>query len=153
MTRGGHATWWKRAAVAAAVLGAVLGGLAVGRALAPDVPPHPLPSPPPTTPAAPAEVDAATDTGSSVRLTAAVTPEPGWIRVRAAVLGAPPGQRYDIVLRTRSGAEITVAAWIGSPEHELDGVSVDGTAAVPRDDLASIAVVGADGRRYVTVTY
>lgn len=76
---------------------------------------------------------AATDQGTSVRLTASIVPEHGWIRLRSTVVGAQPGREYRIVV--------------------LDGVTLDGTVAVPSSEVTSVAVVDADDRRYESVSF
>ncbi|MBF9128218.1 hypothetical protein I0C86_04300 [Plantactinospora sp. S1510] len=140
------------AAVSAVILVAVV-AVIVAIARSRPVPPHPLPSPRPPSPAAAPIVRAATDRGTSVRLTAAIVPEQGWIRLRSTVVGAQPGREYRIVALTTDGTRVPAAAWIGSDANMLEGVTVDGTIAVPLSEIASVVVFDADDRRYVSVSF
>ncbi|MFD5826406.1 hypothetical protein ACFWGZ_13105, partial [Lentzea sp. NPDC060358] len=79
--------------VVVAVVVALAAGFAAGRWTAPGVAAQ---QPPPTrssasapVSASPTEVRSTTDPGSSVQLTASVTPEAGWLRVNATVVGFP----------------------------------------------------------------
>lgn len=155
MTRDSHPGWRKYAVVAVTAIAALAIGVVVGRSsMTGDIPPHPpLPTPASTPPPPSAVVRSATDLNTSVRLTATVTPEQGFIRVRATVVGAQPGRQYRIVLNPRSGSPLTAATWVGTPEQMLDSVSVDGTVAIALADLASVDVIDADGQRYTSVAF
>lgn len=155
MTGDSHRAWRKYATVAVTAIAALAIGVVVGRLSASgEIPPHPpLPTPSSAPPPPGAVVRSATDLNTSVRLTAVVTPEQGLIRLRATVVGAQPGREYRIVVNPRSGAPVTAATWVGTPEQMLDSVSLDGTVAIALADLVSVDVVGADGQRYTSVEF
>lgn len=137
---------------AVAVVAALAVGFAVGRWTAPDAV-VPLPPPRSSPPPPPAEVRSATDPGTAVRLSASVTPEEGWVRVRATAVGFPAGQVLRVVVVSRAGAREVAASWLGSAAGSLDGTTVDGAATVARADVVAVEVEGADGRRYVSAPF
>ncbi|GAA1298906.1 hypothetical protein [Saccharothrix xinjiangensis] len=144
--------WVVGAAGVVAVVAALAVGFAVGRWTAPDVV-VPLPPPRSSSPPPPAEVRSATDPGTAVRITASVTPEDGWVRVRATVVGFPAGQPLRVVVVSRAGTRETAASWVGSAAGSLDGTTVDGAATVARADVVAVEVEGTDGRRYVSAVF
>lgn len=154
MTDGGHHGRRTVAAIAAAalLLAAVVAVIVVFARSRPK-PPHPLPSPRPPSPAASPIVRTTTDLGSSVRLTVRIVAEQGWIRLSSTVVAAQPGREYRIVVLTTGGARVVAGAWIGSNANTLEGVTVDGSAAVALSEVASVAVVDADDRRYASVSF
>ncbi|GID42962.1 hypothetical protein Aca07nite_02370 [Actinoplanes capillaceus] len=153
MTDDGHHGRHTLRAVAVIAVVAVVVILVVVVATSRRRPPHPLPSPRPPAPSASPIVRSTTDLGSSVRLTVRIVAEQGWIRLSSTVIAAQPGREYRIAVRTTGGTEVTAGAWIGSNTHTLEGVTVDGTAAVPAAEVASVAVTDAAGRRYATVSF
>lgn len=140
------------AVIAVAVL-VIAAAVAVMLARARLKPPHPLPSPRPPSPAAAPVVRTTTDLGTSVRLTVRIVAEQGWIRLSSTVVAAQPDREYRIVVLTTGGATVPAGAWVGSNAYTLEGVTVDGSAAVPMSEVASVAVVDAENRRYASVTF
>ncbi len=141
--------------VAAAVLGAaaVAGGAAIGRGTAPDTP---LAQPSVTVSSAPT-VPAGTRTATSVdattgaRITAAVTPAPGWVRIKAAIAGIPQGERCLLQVVSREGGVTPAGSWLVSEAGADEGTTLDGSALVPLDQVASVRDVTEGGKQYASV--
>ena len=134
--RRGHRRRRARLLAAAAVLLVVVGagGALAGRASAPSV-----------VVAAPA---AAADqppgrlvTGSNGQIGAAVvvTPAAGWVRIALIATGLPPGEPCSVVVIARDGTEATAATWV-VPQAGGQGTTINGSASVPDDSIATIAI-------------
>ncbi len=141
------------AAAAVVVLAgaAVAGGVAVGRGTAPK--PQAIPSPSvvvSTTPPGTRTL-AGADPTTGVKLTGVVLPAPGWVRVHIKVEGVPAGTPCVIQVVPRSGAPVVAGSWLVSPNGAKNGTTLDGAAAVAPDDVASVAIVTADGKKLVSV--
>lgn len=140
--------------VAAAVIvaAAIGGGVLAGRATAPD---NSLAQPAPTVSAPSAvpgtrtatTVDAATGT----RMTVAMTPAAGWVRVKVAVAGIPQGERCRIEVVAKDGAASVAGSWLVSESGESEGTTLDGSAWVAPEDVASVRIVNEAGKQYSTV--
>jgi hypothetical protein len=94
----------------------------------------------------------ATDATTGAVLTVGLTPATGWVRVRATVERVKAGERCQLVVRTRDGSQILAGSWLVSAKGEQDGTTLDGSALVPVDQVASVDVVTVDGRRLVSAT-
>lgn len=134
--------WLVTAAAAAAVVLLALGGI-VGRQTAPTPVAGPLPTPAASagpTPVPGTRDATAVDPATGVRLTVEVVPAAGWVRVTAATAGIPAGQRCHLLVVDRSGKKVEAGSWLVSAAGERDGVTLQGSAIVPPDDVASVRV-------------
>jgi anti-sigma factor RsiW len=141
-----------RLTVAAAVVVGVAvvlgGGVAVGRTTAPA----------PTTVAAapvPADEDATADarvlSGSGadgVAMAARITPAAGWVRVSATVRGIPAGERCRLVVVARDGHREVAGSWLVPPSGWRQGITLDGSAIVAPDQVASVMVENEAGHQF-----
>jgi anti-sigma factor RsiW len=130
--------------VAAAAIGVVLaGGVLIGHETAP----------PPGVVAAPAPGAVMLSGGGTpgVSMTATLTPAAGWVRLTTSVHGIPVGERCYIVVVAHDGTRQIAGSWLVSPSGEREGVTLDGSALVPLDQVAQIVVENEDGREFATV--
>lgn len=141
-------------AVAAAVLAVVAigGGVLLGRGTAPQTvvqaePGSTAPTPPPGT-----RTGSATDPATGVRLTVRVEPAAGWVRVSAAVTGIPAGQRCRIVVVGKDGQREIAGSWLVSEKGAKEGTTLNGSALVAPDNVASVQVENFDSQRFVSVS-
>ncbi|MFE0421982.1 zf-HC2 domain-containing protein [Streptomyces sp. NPDC058953] len=142
------------AAVAAVAAVAVLGaGFLAGRGASdadearpptPTVTTAPVRTPPPEG----VRVASVTDPGTKTRMAVRMTPAADWVRVNAAVAGIPAGELCRIVVVGKDGEREVAGSWtVGSAEK---GANLDGSAAIPADEVEEIYVENAAGKRYVT---
>ena len=128
------------AGAAAAVIAVVLGGgVLIGRQTAP---------PPPAVVAAPGAVQLAGEGAPGVSMTATLTPAAGWVRLTTSVKGIPAGERCYIVVVARDGTRQIAGSWLVSPGGWRDGVTLDGSALVPLDQVAEVVVQNEAGREF-----
>jgi anti-sigma factor RsiW len=143
------------AAAAAVAAVALVGGVLVGRvtlgeqtviAAAP-------PSSTTTQPAAPAQAGiryaSALDPGTGARLTAAITPAAGWVRVNVAVTGIPAGERCQLIVIGKDGSREMAGGWLVSAQSATGGTTLDGSALIAPDDVAGVAVQNTAGKQFV----
>jgi anti-sigma factor RsiW len=129
-------------AAAAAVIAVVLGGgVMIGRQTAP---------PPPAVAAAPGAVQLAGDGAPGVSMTATLTPAAGWVRLTTSVKGIPAGERCYIVVVAQDGTREIAGGWLVSPSGWRDGVTLDGSALVPLDQVAEVVIQNEEGREFAT---
>jgi RNA polymerase sigma-70 factor (ECF subfamily) len=127
---------------AAAVIAVVLGGgVMIGRQTAP---------PPPAVVAAPGAVQLAGDGAPGVSMTATLTPAAGWVRLTTSVKGIPAGERCYIVVVAQDGTREIAGGWLVSPAGWRDGVTLDGSALVPLDQIAEVVIQNEAGREFAT---
>ncbi|MFY1671595.1 anti-sigma factor family protein [Plantactinospora sp. WMMB334] len=139
------------AAAVVALAAAVSGGVLLGRTTGdtPDTAALPAPS---TTVAAtdPATRYASTtDLGTGARLTVAVAPAPGWVRVNAAVSGIPRGERCHLLVVGQDGQAVLAGSWLVSEDGAADGTTVDGSALIEPAEVGEVRVENTDGKVYV----
>jgi hypothetical protein len=84
-------------------------------------------------------------------MTVAMTAAPGWIRLHIKVDGVPAGKRCVLQVIPKSGPPIQAGSWLVGPNGAKQGTSLDGTALIAADDVASIDVITDDGQRVVSV--
>lgn len=138
------------AVVAVAVVGA---GVLAGRATAPETPT----AQPPIASALPTDVPG-TRTGTAVdpttgaRITAAVAPAPGWVRVTAAVSGIPAGEKCVLEVVAKDGYAVQAGSWVVSPAGEAGGTTLNGSALIPPADVASVRVVNTAGKQFTSIS-
>jgi anti-sigma factor RsiW len=128
---------------AAAALAVVLGGgVLIGRETAP---------PPAATAAkAPGAVVLSGGGEPGVSMTTTLTPAAGWVRLSTSVQGIPAGERCRIVVVARDGTREIAGSWLVSPSGWRDGVTLDGSALVPLDQVEAIVVENEAGRQFAT---
>jgi hypothetical protein len=132
------------AAAAAVTVAAVLGGgVLIGRTTAaPAVTAAPAPA-----------ADAVILSGGGapgVSMTATLTPATGWVRLTASVQGVPAGERCLLVVVARDGARHIAGGWLVPAGGWADGMTLDGSATVPLDEVAQVVVENEAGRRFAT---
>jgi hypothetical protein len=136
---------------AAAVAVAVAGGVLVGRTTAPSTEPV---AQPPVTASVPAGTRTATgaDPVTGARMTVAVTPAAGWVRVSATVGGIPAGEKCRLEVVGRDGQPVLAGSWLVSPAGEAAGTPLTGSALIDPAQVASVRVVTTTGKQFVSVT-
>jgi anti-sigma factor RsiW len=129
--------------VAAAALAVVLGGgVLVGRETAPP--------PPAVVAAAPGAVQLTGGGTPGVSMTATLTPAAGWVRLSTSVKGIPAGERCFIVVVARDGTRQIAGSWLVSQGGWRDGITLDGSALVPLDQVAEVVIENEAGREFAT---
>ncbi|WP_250029389.1 anti-sigma factor family protein [Paractinoplanes maris] len=141
------------AAAAVLVAAAIGGGILAGRSTAPDnqlAQPTVTASTEPTT--VPGTRTATTvDAGTGARMTVAVAPAAGWVRVNAAVSGIPAGERCVLEVVARDGYVAQAGSWLVSPAGEVGGTTLNGSALIAPDDVRSVRVVNTSGKQFASV--
>jgi hypothetical protein len=86
---------------------------------------------------------------TGVRLSAVITPAPGWVRVTATVTGIPAGEQCNLVVVDRAGVRHIAAGWLASASGQTEGTTVTGSTVVAPADVAAVAVQSVAGREVV----
>ena len=130
-------------AAAVVLLGLVAGGgVLIGRAVAGPAAPATV---------APAGSAVASGTGpGGVRLTVAVIPAAGWVRLNVSAAGIRAGERCRLFVVSRAGERTLAASWLVPPEAERNGVILDGSALVAPADVAEVEIQDGTGRTLVS---
>jgi predicted anti-sigma-YlaC factor YlaD len=139
---------------AAVVVAAAIGsGVVVGRGTAdPGVPTAlPTPSQVEQTTIPGTKTATAVDAATGARITVAVAPAPGWVRIKAAVAGIPEGERCLLEVVAKNGTVVLAGSWLVSEKGAAEGTTLDGSALVAPADVASVRVVTDTGKRYTSV--
>jgi anti-sigma factor RsiW len=129
-------------AAAAAVAVVLTGGVLIGRETAP----------PPAVVAAPNAVQLSGDGAPGVSMTATLTPAAGWVRLTTSVKGIPAGERCYIVVVARDGTRQIAGSWLVSQSGWRDGITLDGSALVPLDQVAEVVIENEAGREFATAS-
>ena len=130
---------------AAVGLGVVLaGGVVLGRATAPPVVAA-APAP------APGSVELAGGGDPGVTMSATLTPATGWVRVSATVGGVPPGERCYLVVVAKDGARQVAGSWLVPQTGWRAGLTLDGSAIVPMDQVAAVVVQNEAGHEFAVL--
>jgi hypothetical protein len=141
------------AAAAVVVAAAIASGVVVGRGTVDPAGPTALPAPsqvePTTIPGTRTATAVDADTGA--RITVAVAPAPGWVRIKAAVAGIPEGERCRLEVVARDGTVVLAGSWVVSEKGAGEGTTLDGSALVAPADVASVRVVTEGGKEYTSV--
>ncbi|WP_233624776.1 anti-sigma factor [Actinoplanes sp. ATCC 53533] len=140
------------AAAAVVVAAAIASGVVVGRGTAVPEPPRALPTSvvePTTIPGT--KTATAVDASTGARITVAVAPAPGWVRIKAAVAEIPEGERCLLEVVAKNGTVVLAGSWVVSEKGAGEGTTLDGSALVAPADVASVRVVTETGKRYVSV--
>ncbi|MFF9573057.1 zf-HC2 domain-containing protein [Streptomyces sp. NPDC014685] len=138
-------------ATAAVLGGGVLIGQNTGERAHEATPPAPSVAatvPPPAQPGGMKVVEGrGASTGSEMRLR--VTPAVDWIRLNASVTGIPAGERCRVVVVAKDGSREIAGSWLVADEKK--GANLDGSAAVPMDDVQKVVIENDKGKEYVSV--
>jgi hypothetical protein len=127
--------------VAAAVAAVVMaGGVLVGRETAP----------PPAVVAAPGAVQLTGGGDPGVSMTATLTPATGWVRLTTSVKGIPPDERCYVIVVARDGTREIAGSWLVSQSGWRDGVTLDGSALVPLEEVSEVVIENEAGREFAT---
>ncbi|MEU6253470.1 zf-HC2 domain-containing protein [Streptomyces sp. NPDC047043] len=142
------------AAVAAVAAAAVLGGgVLLGRQMGGDtsqVADPPTPSITATaTPPVGTRLASGTSASTGSRMTVRVTPAASWVRVNASVAGIPVGEHCRLIVETKDGKREIAGSWVVADEDK--GANLDGSAAIPIDDVAKVLVENEQGKEYVSL--
>lgn len=136
---------WRRFLVAGAAAAAVAvflgGGVLIGRQTSP---------PPPAVVAAPGAVELTGTGAPGVDMTATLTPAAGWVRLSTTVKGIPGGERCYIVVVARDGTREVAGSWLVPQKGWRDGITLDGSALVPLDQVAEVVIQNEEGRAFAT---
>jgi hypothetical protein len=141
------------AAAAAVAAVALVGGVLVGRVTLGE--PTVIAAAPPsvTQPAAPAQPGtryaSALDPGTGARLTAAIIPATGWVRVNVAVTGIPAGERCQLIVIGKDGSREMAGGWLVSEQGSTAGTTLDGSALIDPGNIAGVAVQNTSGKQFV----
>jgi anti-sigma factor RsiW len=145
-------------AAAAAVAACIVAGVALGRATAPQAANQNATATQTATPTTGqasvipgTKVASTVDARSNTRLVATMVPAQGWVRLNVAVSGVARGEKCRIVVVDRHGGREIAASWVVSEKGEAEGTNVDGSAAVPLDDVSAVEVENADGKTLVSL--
>lgn len=141
-------------AAVVAALAVIAGGVFAGRATAPSTP-EALPTtvaPAPSTAAPGTRTATSVDPTTGARLTVAVTPAAGWVRVNAAVSGVPAGEKCLLEVVGKDGKSVLAGSWMVSAAGATAGTTVDGSALIDPDQVAAVRVVTTDGKQYASTT-
>ncbi|WP_018684719.1 anti-sigma factor family protein [Actinokineospora enzanensis] len=138
---------------AAVVIAAVLGtGVLIGRSTRQVAEPLPTTASPTETQDPATRYVSGIDPRTHTRLTAAITPAAGWVRVNASITGIPAGERCRVIVVAKDGTRETAGGWLVSAKGAVEGTNLDGAALVAPDQVASIEVVDTEGKRFVSVS-
>jgi hypothetical protein len=140
------------AAAAVVVAAAIASGVVVGRGTAESGPAIALPTPSQVeqTTIPGTKTATAVDAGTGARITVAVAPAPGWVRIKAAVTEIPEGERCLLQVVAKDGTVVLAGSWVVSKKGAGEGTTLDGSALVAPADVASVRVVTVTGKRYVS---
>jgi predicted anti-sigma-YlaC factor YlaD len=149
----GRRRYLATAAAAAVAAVALVGGVLVGRVTLSENGQSVAPassSPSATAPVTPGtRYASATDPTTGARLTAAIVPAAGWVRVNAAVTGVPAGERCQLVVVAKDGTRETAGAWLVSEQGSTTGTTLDGSALIAPTDVAGVVVQNMSGKQFV----
>lgn len=147
--RGGNPEAPRRRVLAlAAGLLAVFSGF-VGYRIKPAAAPPP---PPPSPSISALMIATGTDSRTRVTMTASVIPAMDWVRVRVSVTGIPAGQDCRLVVVRHDGTSEIAGGWTTSRRGETEATVLDGSAAIPVEQVAAVAVQNTAGTTFVRVT-
>jgi Putative zinc-finger len=135
-------------AAAVAVSVVLAGGVLIGRETAP--PPVVVAAPAPAPSPAPGAVVLTGGGEPDVSMTATLTPAAGWVRLTTSVKGIPARERCFVIVEARDGTRQVAGSWLVSESGWRDGVSLDGSALVPVDQVESVIIENEAGRVFAT---
>jgi hypothetical protein len=77
--------------------------------------------------------------GHGLRPTSGTPHAAGWVRIALTATGLPPGEHCSVVVIARDGTEATAATWV-VPQTGGQATTINGSASVPDNDIATIAI-------------
>lgn len=88
------------------------------------------------------------DPVSGAHLAATVIPANGWIKLQVQASGIAPGQRCKLFVNSKSGVQEQFGGWLVSSNAAQagKGITLDGTALMSINDVASVSVVNDQGQ-------
>lgn len=143
----------RRTAIAAAALIAITitGGAAGGYALhhQPATSTSVVAAPPPI-PIAGTRTVTGLNPSSGARIDVTLTPNAGWVGVKANIAGLPIHQRCMLVVIDNTGNRFTVGSWaVPDPSEGSNSYEVDAGAAVPLTNVSAVTVESFDNQMLV----
>ncbi|MFC0507068.1 anti-sigma factor [Micromonospora costi] len=141
------------AAAAVVVAAAISGGAVLGRATGgtPDIEAQPSPSTTMTSTDPATRYASAADPTTGARITVAVTPAAGWVRINAAVSGVPEGEACRLMVIGKDGSTVMAGSWLVSAKGAADGTTLDGSALIDPAQIDAIRVETTGGKAYASV--
>jgi anti-sigma factor RsiW len=91
----------------------------------------------------------AIDPATGASLSTTITPAKGWVRVRATVSGIPPGESCRLLVLRSDGSREIAGSWVATNNE----VVLEGSAAVPPDEVQAILVADTAGRTFIAVGF
>ncbi|GAA5192401.1 zf-HC2 domain-containing protein [Rugosimonospora acidiphila] len=140
-------------AAAAVVAAAISAGVAIGHTGGHQSSPQaeaPAPSATASTAAPGTRFATVADPATGARITVAVAPQTGWVRVTAAVSGIPAGQQCQLFVVKKDGTAVLAGSWVVSAKGAADGTTLDGTALIDPSDVAGVRVSNTDGKQFAS---
>ncbi|RKR86328.1 putative zinc finger protein [Micromonospora pisi] len=136
------------------VAAAISAGVVVGRA-SDDGASQALPTPSPTVATAAPDTRFATadDATTGARITVALEPAPGWVRINAAVSGIPAGEPCKLLVIGKDGTEVLAGSWVVSQKGEAEGTTLDGSALIDPANVARVEVENVAGKKFTSVEF
>ncbi|MGW4464944.1 anti-sigma factor family protein [Micromonospora sp. NPDC004704] len=144
---------WVSSAAVVVVAAAISAGVVVGRVTndQPSLEGQAPPAPTVSTAAPGTRFATATDATTGARITVAVSPLPGWVRLNAAVSGIPAGELCRLVIVGKDGTKILAGSWVVSQKGEDEGTTLDGTALIDLTQVASVEVENTSGKKFTSL--
>jgi hypothetical protein len=141
------------ASVVAVIAAALGGGVLIGRNVTDGTVVRAAPSTPPSSsaPVPGSHTFTGTNPDTGARMSAAVIPAAGWVRIRAHVDGVAAGRRCQLMVVSRQGERVLAGSWVVSAAGERAGTALEGSALVAPDDVAALEVVTVEGDNLITV--
>jgi hypothetical protein len=140
-------------AAAAVVVAAAIGsGVVLGRGTADPGTPVAQPTQVEQTTIPGTRTATSVDADTGARITVAVAPAPGWVRVKAAVAGIPAGERCRLEVVAKDGTVVLAGSWVVSEKGAAEGTTLDGSALVAPAEVAAVRVVTEKGKQYTSAT-
>jgi anti-sigma factor RsiW len=84
----------------------------------------------------------------AVRLDAQLTPARGWVKLTAHVSGIPAGERCEVVVVGKDGSQEIAGSWLTGSDPA--GATVEGSAVIAADQVASVLVRNEAGQQFVS---
>ena len=94
-----------------------------------------------------------TDAVTGARLTVAIVPATGWIRINATISAVPANESYQLFIIDKEGSRHLFASWRSSPEDAVKGANVAGSAIMDPTNVTAIEVITTSGQKYVTASF
>ncbi|WP_232668379.1 anti-sigma factor [Pseudonocardia sp. TRM90224] len=93
-----------------------------------------------------------TDQSGHVAMRATVSPAANWVRLTANVRGIPAGERCRIIVVAKDGTQEIAGSWTVPATGEANGVTLNGSAAIPIGEVAAVTVENAAGKEFISLS-